>query len=118
MRAALVVIHATTTTHAAWSFSDHGCPGIPRPRLAACIVGNLRTFYDPRVHESIRHNFLDAFGANTTVFVGVKAADAIKPEAVEKMKVSELREALAARGLESTGLKKELVERLQKALGA
>ena len=47
-----------------------------------------------------------------------EAADAIKPEAVEKMKVSELREALAARGLESTGLKKELVERLQKALGA
>ena len=47
-----------------------------------------------------------------------ESADAIKPEAVEKMKVSELREALAARGLESTGLKKELVERLQKALGA
>ena len=30
----------------------------------------------------------------------------------------EVREALAARGLESTGLKKDLVERLQKALGA
>ena len=32
--------------------------------------------------------------------------------------MSELREELAARGLESTGLKKDLVERLQKALGA
>ena len=35
-----------------------------------------------------------------------------------RLQVSELREELAARGLESTGLKKDLVERLQKALGA
>ena len=34
-----------------------------------------------------------------------------------RLQVSELREELAARGLESTGLKKDLVERLQKALG-
>ena len=37
---------------------------------------------------------------------------------VIRLQVSELREELTARGLESTGLKKDLVERLQKALDA
>ena len=49
------------------------------PRVAFCIAGALRSFTDPRVYKSIRHNLLDAFSAESVVFVYGKLNAGLKP---------------------------------------
>ena len=41
----------------------------PRPLIAVLICGNFRTFGDPRVYKSIRHNLVEALGGDIVVFV-------------------------------------------------
>ena len=64
-----------------WSWACTACAAerVTIPRVSACIVGNARTFGDPRVHESIRHNLLGAMGADFTVFAYLKLTDDIAP---------------------------------------
>ena len=38
------------------------CAGTP-PRVAWCVAGGARTLAEPIVHQSIRRNLIDAFGA-------------------------------------------------------
>ena len=45
------------------SFSQAACAADgPPPTFALLLVGNFRTFYDPRVYKSIRTNLIDALG--------------------------------------------------------
>jgi len=63
-----------------WSWACTACAGsnVTLPHIAACIAGNARTFSDPRVYESIKHNLLQALGANITVFLYLKTFDDVK----------------------------------------
>ena len=58
-----------------FSFADLSCPRGRRPTLAIAIAGNLRAFTDKRVYMSIRHNLIDALGANATIFAYGKRAN-------------------------------------------
>ena len=46
----------------------------------------------------------------------VVAEEPLSKERVKRLKVSELREELAQRGLDTSGLKQALIERLERAL--
>ena len=52
------------------SFQQAACAADgPSPLFALLLVGNFRTFYDPRVYKSIRTNLIDALGARSVVFI-------------------------------------------------
>lgn len=52
------------------TFQQHACAADgPPPLFAILLVGNFRTFYDPRVYKSIRANLIDALGAPSVVFI-------------------------------------------------
>ena len=61
-----------------WTYGGVGCPG-PTPHIAVCLAGNARSFLDPRVHQSIAHNLVDALSAKTTVFAYIKPDSDPKP---------------------------------------
>ena len=65
--------HAEHSNHV--SLADDLCASSRKPRIAVMACGNLRTFGDPRVYKSFRHNLVDALGANTTVFVWMRMED-------------------------------------------
>ena len=71
-----------TTAPQPWTFACDACAGksVVLPQYAACVAGNARTFTDPRNYESLKHNLLDALGANTTVFLYLKLKDDLKPK--------------------------------------
>jgi len=53
-----------------YSFAKDACDGYaPVPRMAHLLTGSFRSFGDKRVHRSIRHHYLDALGAESTVFI-------------------------------------------------
>lgn len=60
-------------THVA--LADDLCAPSPKPRIALMACGNMRTFGDPRVYKSLRHNVVDALGGNTSVFVWMRLGD-------------------------------------------
>ena len=45
------------------------------PRVAHCIAGLARTFTEPIVYKSMRHNLIDAMGGRTAVFMILKTFD-------------------------------------------
>ena len=53
------------------SFADEACAayGGQPPRVALLLVGNFRTFAEPRVYKSIRRNLIDALGGRTSAFI-------------------------------------------------
>ena len=51
------------------SFTEALCAANgPPPLFALLLVGNVRTFYEPRVYKSIRANLIDALGAPSVAF--------------------------------------------------
>lgn len=52
------------------SFTEALCAANgPPPLFALLLVGNVRTFYEPRVYKSIRANLIDALGAPSVAFL-------------------------------------------------
>lgn len=54
------------------------CAASKAVRVAIILSGNFRTFSDPRVYMSIRHNLIDALG-NAVVFIHGKLRNEVKP---------------------------------------
>ena len=52
------------------------CSSFKRPKVAICIAGASRTFHTELVYKTIKHNLLDSFGGEQTVFAYLKLADA------------------------------------------
>ena len=53
------------------SFAAEACAAFREepPRVALLLVGNFRTFAEPRVYKSLRRNLIDAFGGQTAAFI-------------------------------------------------
>ena len=83
----------------AYAFGHDVChrTGEPAPRVAWCIAGAQRTFTDQRVFVSIRHNLIDAFASDSTVFLYVKRSAAQSSDAATSS-LQRAIEYLGARG--------------------
>lgn len=51
------------------------CSEFPRPAIAVCITGAVRTFVRPLLHRSIRTYLVESIGGDTDVFLYLKTQD-------------------------------------------
>ena len=58
---------ATCPTHA--TVADTVCSSFTRPSVAVILAGSARTFAQPLLYKTIRHNLLEAFGGEVTLLV-------------------------------------------------
>lgn len=80
-----------------WSAANLLCASYSAPRVATCLVGGARTFTAPLVHQSIRRNFIEAFGGRPShVFAVIKLQDARSDESRGSANVTHLDASEAA----------------------
>ena len=52
--------------------TDTICRPFPQRSTALILNGNARSFVDPRVYSTIRHNLIEGYGGNMQVFAWIK----------------------------------------------